>query len=150
MATIEILPYLLFASWENFIAASAFSLLYQNSLRKNLISRGFWKVHNIAFKNFCMGRENFFMLQKFCTLVLQPRKRPLLSLPLDYIPFILVSVTAIPRHWHKKTLKLHWKKNLCMYVQSSKIKMNAQFPKRLIFNRMPSKTFLGYFGTSKG
>ena len=45
---------------------------------KNLISRGFWKVHKTAFKNFCMGRENFCMLQKFYILVLQPRKNPYL------------------------------------------------------------------------
>ena len=48
---------------------------------KNLISRGFWKVHNIAFKNFWMGRGNFYMLQKFYSLVLQPRKTPMHTAP---------------------------------------------------------------------
>ena len=36
-----------------------------------------FKVHNIAIKKFCMGRENYCILQKFYTLVLQPRKTPL-------------------------------------------------------------------------
>ena len=64
---------------KNFCSLEIFSSYVQTHFffTKHFISEGFWKVLEIGFKNFCMVSENFCRLQKFCTLVLQPRKTPL-------------------------------------------------------------------------
>ena len=52
-----------------FTASWKFSCMIGISFIHILWFWGFWKVHNTAFKNLCIGRENFCMLQKFYTLV---------------------------------------------------------------------------------
>ena len=64
---------------KNFLQPKNFCHLCQNSFFDTTFDiQSFWKVHKIGFKNFCMMRENFCMLQKSAPLILQPRKTPLL------------------------------------------------------------------------
>ena len=56
--------------------------------------QSFWKNHEIGIKNFSMVRENFCMLQKFCTLVLQFRKTLLETRQTEKMTLFFVIVTS--------------------------------------------------------
>ena len=84
----------IFAWWEKFFEAFVFLPPLSKVIFwiTNLISREFLKVHNTGFKNFCM-------LQKFYTLILQPRKTPLLCL---LIPTALHTKLVLIKHFFRK------------------------------------------------